>query len=39
MPFCEYCGHALDSGASFCPNCGKTVKNAAPQPVQPQAQS
>ena len=42
MPFCEYCGHAIDSGASFCPNCGKPVKSTspelAPNTVQPQTQ-
>lgn len=35
MPFCEYCGHELDSDASFCPNCGKAVKRT----VEPVAQA
>lgn len=34
MPFCEYCGHQLDSDASFCPNCGKPVKKTSTQPTQ-----
>ena len=27
MPFCSECGHKLEDGAKFCPECGKPINN------------
>lgn len=31
MPYCKYCGSAVDSDAVFCTECGKQIKTQAPQ--------
>ncbi len=32
MAFCMYCGHPVDEGSRFCPNCGKQILRTASQP-------
>lgn len=33
--FCKYCGSAVDENATFCPKCGKNLRESAPPPSAP----
>ena len=39
MPYCSYCGSAVEAGARFCPSCGRQQHAAGASPAQPQPQS